>query len=216
MDTDLLIQNLTINSLFYGVLFVCLFIISSFKNKNFYITTVSFIFITVIGYLVHVFSHIIYFKKLLNVKHNFIQNTYFKKIYSIFIKLIEFHSIDHHTSDNNRTPINIAKEATNNLIFQGVGLYVIALIIKKMDISVFLIWAILYTTIHLINYNIVPCKEHINHHKNPNTNYGIEIYDILFNTKNKNDISVENYNHYSINLIIITVFYCIIYKALKF
>ena len=64
-------------------------------------------------------------------------------------------------------------------------------------------------------YNLVPCKEHINHHKNPDTNYGIEIYDILFNTKNKNDVSVENYNHYSINLIIITILYCMIYK-LKF
>lgn len=215
MNIDLLNENLTINYKFYIILFICLFTISSIKNKNFYITLFSFIFITFVGYLVHIFSHIIDFKKLLNIEHNFIQNKYFKCVYNKFVKLIEFHSVDHHNSKNNKTTLSIIKEASNNLFFQGVGLYIIAVLIKKMDISVFLIWAVLYTTIHLINYNLVPCKEHINHHKNPDTNYGIEIYDILFDTKNKNDVSVENYNHYSINLIIITIVYCIIYK-LKF
>ena len=212
MNKDLLYENLTINLPFYVVLFICLFIISSVKKNNFYITIASFIFITFIGYVVHIFSHIFNFNLLLNYKHKFIQNKYFKLFYGYFVKLIEFHSITHHTAENNKTPINIAKEACNNLLFQGVGLYLIAFVIKKMDISVFLIWAILYTTIHLINYNLVPCKEHMNHHKDPETNYGIEIYDILFDTKNKNDVSVENYNHYSINLIIITVFYLILYK----
>ena len=212
MNIDLLYKNLTINYPFYIVLFISLFIISSVKKNNFYITVASFIFITFIGYVVHIFSHIIDFKLLLNCKHKFIQNKYFKYFYSYFVKIIEFHSVTHHTSKNNRSPINIAKEACNNLLFQGVGLYLLAVIIKKMDISVFLIWAILYTSIHLINYNLVPCKEHMNHHKDSSTNYGIEIYDILFDTKNKNDVSVENYNHYSINMIIITSFYLILNK----
>ena len=212
MNKDLLYENLTINLPFYIVLFICLFIISSVKKNNFYITVASFIFITFIGYVVHIFSHIIDFNLLLNYKHKFIQNKHFKFFYKLFIKVIEFHSVTHHTTENNKTPLNIVKEACNNLLFQGVGLYLIAVVIKKMDISVFLIWAILYTTIHLINYNLVPCKEHMNHHKDPETNYGIEIYDILFDTKHKNDISVENYNHYSINLIIITILYLIIYK----
>lgn len=212
MNTDLLYKNLTINFPFYVILFICLFFISSIKNNNFYITVASFIFVTFIGYVLHIFSHIFDFNLLLNYKHKFIQNKYFRYLYGYFVKLIQFHSVTHHTSENNKSPINIAKEACNNLLFQGVGLYLIAIVIKKMDISVFLIWAILYTTIHLINYNLVPCKEHINHHKDPDTNYGIEIYDILFDTKNKNDVSVENYNHYSINLIIITVFYLILNK----
>lgn len=212
MNRDLLLKNLTINTPFYIILIICLFLISSIKNKNFYITLFSFIFVTFIGYVVHIFSHIIDFRILLNIKHNFIQNKYFKKYYNIFVSLIELHSVTHHESKNNKSGINIAKEACNNLLFQGVGLYLIAIIIKKMDINIFLLWAILYTTIHLINYNLVPCKEHINHHKDPDTNYGIEIYDILFDTKNKNDESVENYNHYSINLIIITIIYLIFSK----
>ena len=158
------------------------------------------------------FSHIIEFRSLLNVKHNFVQNKFFKKYYSLFVSLIEFHSVTHHESNNNKTSINILKEACNNLFFQGFGLYLFAIIIKKLDINIFLLWALLYTSIHLINYNLVPSKEHMNHHKDPDTNYGIEIYDILFDTKNKNDVSVEDYNHYSINLIIITLIYIILTK----
>tara|TARA_Y100001980_G_C14525334_1_gene300804 strand:+ start:313 stop:960 length:648 start_codon:yes stop_codon:yes gene_type:complete len=210
MNTDLLIKNLTINSIFYIVLFICIFLIAGSNNHNFYTSFMSFVFITFFGYILHVFSHVIDFRNLLNIKHNFIQNKYFKYSYNNFVKLIEFHSIEHHNSKDNKSCINIAKEACNNLFFQGVGLYLFVVFIKNLDTSIFLIWAILYTSIHLINYNLFPCEEHINHHKDPNTNYGIEIYDILFNTKNKTDILVENYNHYSINLIIITIFYLII------
>ena len=210
MNKDLLIKNLTINLPFYIILFICLFIISNINNNHFYITLFSFIFVTFIGYIVHILSHIINFKEFLNINHNFVKNKYVKYFYSLFVKLIEFHSVEHHESENNKSCINIAKEACNNLFFQGIALYIIILFIKRLDTSVFLIWAIMYTTIHLINYNLFPCKEHMNHHKNTNTNYGIEIYDILFNTKNIKDKSVENYNHYSINLIIITIFYIII------
>ena len=55
MNKDLLLQNLTINLPFYIILFICIFLISSIKNKNFYITLFSFIGITFIGYVVHVF-----------------------------------------------------------------------------------------------------------------------------------------------------------------
>ena len=212
MNSNLLIQNLDTNIYFYATLILCTFIMSSFTKTNFYITLISFVFISFLGYVIHVFSHIIDFKKLLDIKHNFIQNYYFKRLYSVFVNIIEFHTITHHNSNINTESKNIFKEMCNNLFFQGGGLFVFVYFMKKLDINIFLVWAVLYTTIHLVNYNIITPEEHINHHKYPGTNFGIDIYDIIFKTKNKNDTSVENYNHYSINLFIITILYYLIYK----
>ena len=71
------------------------------------------------------------------------------------------------------------------------------------------LWGILYTTVHNINYNIVPSSVHIKHHLDKNTNYGIDIWDIIFQTKYNNDpTDIENINHYTINLFICTA--CVI------
>lgn len=215
MKNDLLTKNINTNIYFYITLIICVFFISSFTKINFYLTLLSFIITSFIGYIVHVFSHILDFNKLLDIDHNFVQNRFFVEPYKYFIKMIEFHTVTHHNSDINKTPKSIIKEMCNNLFFQGFGLYGIVYFMKKLDINIFLVWAVLYTTIHLVNYNITTPEEHINHHKDPKTNFGIDIYDILFKTKNKNDKSVENYNHYSINLIIITIFYFIIYKIIN-
>ena len=48
-------------------------------------------------------------------------------------------------------------------------------------------------------------KVHEEHHDDKNTNFGIDIWDILFNTKNNSDI--ENFNHSIINLIIILIIF---------
>ena len=213
MKTNLLTKNINTNIYFYITLTICVLFISTFTKKNFYLTLLSFVFISFIGYIIHVFSHILDFNKLLDIDHNFVQNKIFTKPYKCFVKLIEFHTVTHHNSNINKNTLSIIKETCNNLFFQGFGLYGIVYFIKKLDINIFLVWGVLYTTIHLINYNIITPEEHINHHKEPKTNFGIDIYDIIFKTKNINDNSVENYNHYSINLIIITIIYFIISKS---
>lgn len=43
------------------------------------------------------------------------------------------------------------------------------------------------------------------HHLDKHTNYGIDIWDIMFNTKYQGDnTDIENINHYSINVVIIS------------
>ena len=63
---------------------------------------------------------------------------------------------------------------------------------------------------HIINYNIIKPKVHEEHHEDKNTNFGIDIWDILFNTKNNSDI--ENFNHSIINLIIILIIFYFIHR----
>ena len=66
-----------------------------------------------------------------------------------------------------------------------------------------IIWAFLYATVHNINFSFTKPTTHRDHHLNCHTNYGLDVYDILFGTKyDWNDL--ENYNHAAINMIIIT------------
>ena len=44
---------------------------------------------------------------------------------------------------------------------------------------------------------------HKEHHKNKYTNYGLDSFDILFDSKYSNKI--ENYNNASINVVILTI-----------
>jgi hypothetical protein len=74
-----------------------------------------------------------------------------------------------------------------------------------------MLWALFYATVHNINYNITHPIEHKNHHIDPQTNYGIDIVDIILNTKynttnSSKPISIEDHNHAAINIILITIY----------
>jgi len=61
----------------------------------------------------------------------------------------------------------------------------------------------MYASGHIINYSFIEPSTHRDHHMNEKTNYGLDLYDIIFGSKfNWNDI--ENYNHVAINTIIFT------------
>ena len=74
-----------------------------------------------------------------------------------------------------------------------------------------MLWALFYATVHNINYRIIEPIEHENHHKDEKTNYGIDIVDIIlnskYNTKHKSNIpiTIEDHNHAAINIVIITI-----------
>jgi len=70
--------------------------------------------------------------------------------------------------------------------------------------------ALMYATTHNINYVYLKPSVHRDHHIDNSTNFGIDIADILFDTKYNLD-DIETHNHVSINLIIITliiVYFC--------
>jgi hypothetical protein len=72
------------------------------------------------------------------------------------------------------------------------------------DIWLNLFGIILYSSIHNINYGMFHVNDvHSLHHENQSTNYGPDLWDVIFKTKNKKNKSIENTNHYLPNIIII-------------
>ena len=76
---------------------------------------------------------------------------------------------------------------------------------------VILLWALMYATAHNINYLFLKPTVHRDHHLHEDTNYGLDIADIIFDTKY--DLTdIEDYNHISINLIVITAIMVYFFK----
>lgn len=195
-------ENLKINYIFYIVLLCCLFILSRCKiiHKSFLCILISFITVSIISYIGHKTSHSVNYTE--NYKN---LPLLIKNIPGIskICYMIDFHRQIHHDTSINKQWKNIVYEFIHNLIFQGFGIILISKFLNYLDNRMLIIWGLSYATIHNINYNIIHPTCHRDHHINDKTNYGIDIYDIIFDTKyDLNDL--ENYNHYSINLIIIT------------
>lgn len=57
----------------------------------------------------------------------------------------------------------------------------------------------------MINYHILKVPTHVKHHENVNSNFGPDIMDILFKTKQDGDY-IENMNHGIYNTLIILCF----------
>jgi sterol desaturase/sphingolipid hydroxylase (fatty acid hydroxylase superfamily) len=123
---------------------------------------------------------------------------------------VDFHSKIHHDLNINKTKINFVKEFISNVITQGLLLIPFIQFLKYLDMRVIIMWAFAYATIHNINFSFINPSVHRDHHKYNNTNYGLDIYDIIFGTKYDWD-DIENYNHDSINIVVLTAI--IIYFA---
>lgn len=205
------LKSLTINKWFYLTLFVCFYmfklhdVISLSKTSSSYSGLIfSFIFILLFGHITHRLSHNIHF---IQVYHNYKKGNINKHVDTVLtniFKFLDFHRTTHHDSDVNKKIINIFYEFMNNFLTQG-GILIIFIWFcnRYIDMRVILLWALMYASAHNINYMFLKPTVHRDHHLHEDTNYGLDIADIIFDTKyNLNDI--ENYNHISINLIIIT------------
>jgi hypothetical protein len=187
-----------LNIIFLIGLLIIIIIITKYTKTNFILGLITIIITTFIGYYVHYISHNKYFIKFINnIKLPlFIKNT------------INYHHYIHH--DNTKKELKYKYyEFFNNLLTQGILLLLLKFILYYLNGWVILINALCYSTIHIINFEIIKPKTHKLHHKYNNCNYGYEIYDIIFNTKKG---KLENMNHYLINFIIITFIILLFYK----
>ena len=76
---------------------------------------------------------------------------------------------------------------------------------------ILLLFPIFYSSVHNINYGFFRVNDvHYLHHQFVQTNIGPDICDIIFNTKNNQNINVENTNHYIPNIIIGTILVLIV------
>lgn len=203
---EMLYIHFTKNIPYYIVLVYCFYLLSdkSFCSFKFILCIFSWIFIGIFGYFTHVIAHNVDLRKIYNSFDNvFTRNPYFNKGMDMFLKIYEFHDETHHDLDVNKKYQNIFYEFITNIYTQGLAFILVVEFVKLVNYKVVLLWCFMYATIHNINYNIIHPSVHRDHHINCHTNYGIDVMDILFNTKyDKKDI--ENFNHVTINLLIIT------------
>ena len=211
---DPLIQSIKVNYIFYITSLVCLFLISKYSNRNFLFTIITFIIASFSGFVIHYVSHAVSLEKeCIKIDNYFTRNKYVNKMLLFSCKLLDFHDIIHHDSSINKTPKNLLYEFLLNFLTQGGFAIIIYYIAKKLNGYIFLLWGLLYCTIHIVNYNIIPSDVHMKHHLDKTTNYGVDIWDILFRTKYNDDPNeIEIINHYAINVVIITAIIILLIK----
>ena len=205
------LKSLTTNKWFYLTLFVCFSMFklhdvigpSKSSSSSYIGFTFSFIFILIFGHITHRLSHNLVFTEVYNNHKKCNINAHVDWFISNVCAFLDFHRVTHHDSCVNKTPINIFYEFMMNFLTQG-GIFIIFVWFcnRCIDMRVILLWALMYATAHNINYAIIKPTVHKDHHLHDDTNYGLDIADIIFDTKHDlNDI--EDHNHMSINLLII-------------
>jgi len=204
-------ESIVKNKWFYFALLFCFYLFKQYSpsTTSYIILVYSFIFILIFGHFIHRVSHNINFTEIYNKHKKHSTHNYIDYGISKLCEFFDFHRVIHHDTSINKKFSNIAYEFINNFMIQG-GLIVLFVWFYNnyIDNRVVLLWALMYSTVHNINYLFIKPTVHRDHHLHDDTNYGIDIADIIFDTKwNINDI--EDHNHYSINIILITI--CIIY-----
>jgi hypothetical protein len=211
---DPLYQSIIKNYIFYITSFICLFIISKYSKINLFSTIITFIIASFLGFVIHFVSHAIKLEESYIKQNNYIRrNKYLNNIVIWLCQLLDFHETIHHDSSVNKTQKYMIYEFILNFVTQCGFVMFTCYIAKRMNQYAFLLWGLMYCSVHIINYNIVKSKVHEKHHFNKNTNYGIDIWDILFATKYDNDNNdIELINHYSINIVVITAIILLLIK----
>jgi hypothetical protein len=208
---DALKTSIWKNMYFYIIALFCCIVLANveinkgdslYKKGYLYSRSIASLgFAMLAGHTIHWLSHHVNCRDYLDSCDNIITNNkYIRSILNIYADIIDFHDTTHHDSSVNKKWYNIFYEFMNNLLTQSV---LIVWLIQQLDFKVILLWGLMYATVHNINYLIIKPTTHMQHHVKSTTNYGIDVTDILFNTK-YNWKYIESHNHAGINLLIIT------------
>jgi cbb3-type cytochrome oxidase subunit 3 len=121
----------------------------------------------------------------------------FKNIFTII------HHYHHENHDYLSHISQIILELTSLGIFYPLYLVFDTIFLNPWILIFFIIF---YSSVHNINYSLLRVNNvHYLHHLCTTTNVGPDICDIIYNTKNPSDITVENTDHYIPNIIIATI-----------
>ena len=234
IDTDILTRleraknSFFANWPFWLSTFLSLILIKNYTSSSYIDVFITFIANMYLGYDLHRQTHKRDFTKFYeNMNAKYIRNnlTYLDSFIKYFVYFADFHDKIHHDTRINKKYINITLEVIQNLLSEGLAAVIIVYLLQpkitiynyifKPHIPTLCFWAILYTTVNNINYEIIHPTEHINHHLNPNTNFGIDILDIIFDTKYEEE-GFELMHHAVINIIIIAICIIIIFGEKKY
>jgi len=211
-----ILKSLKLNYIYFITQIISVLAITIASETNFIWGIITIIQISFLGYFVHYLSHHVNFLELYDKYNNnnlITKNKYINYLLRLYCKSIDFHDITHHDSDINKTVDNVIIEFIMNFFMQAGWFLIVMFVIKNLNYYVVLLWGIFYPSFHLINYAYIRSQTHVNHHANKMSNYGIDFWDLIFYTKYNDDYEeIENINHYSINLIILTVFIVLFIK----
>lgn len=202
---DKIINSILINNFFYISLGLSFFFLSKYTNTSILLLWFGFLTTSLFGWSLHWLSHHLSFRNQFNRQDNiFTSNTFLHKSIEIITSILDFHDSIHHNTTINKTHINTIYEFLNNIFVQSGFIVLWKFVLSHIPYSICIYWGLLYASIHIINYNYIKPIEHKEHHINKFTNYGMDLWDILFGTK-YNYEHIENYNHGVINILIITL-----------
>jgi hypothetical protein len=191
-----IVKSFKLNYIFYATSILCLIVLSYCKNINVVWAILTFVIMSFLGYSTHVISHS------MNFKYYYTRLNAPNPVLEYIVDLLDFHEDIHHDSDVNKYMHNCISEFIGNFITQSGIILICKFFLTHFNTYIIVLWGLVYATVHMINYTIIPNETHRKHHLNKHTNYGVDIYDILFNTKY--DSVVDDINHYSINMILLT------------
>ena len=197
-------QSVKENYLFYGAVVACTWVIARLTGERFLFALATFVYASFVGYAGHAIVHHYSFTDMYAAcTHPILKNQVFSPILGTACRYLDFHDTTHHDLAVNRQIKNVLLEFSLNFINQGGLLILMVILCRYLNIYVIFLWAFAYCTVHNINYDYLAPVSHQLHHKDNATNYGIDIWDILFETKHPED-GLEDINHYAINLVLIT------------
>jgi hypothetical protein len=204
MKNEMLWQSVQQNQYFYWSILVCAAVLAWVTQTSFILAILTFVYASFVGYAGHASVHCINFTKAYEECTNpILKNNVATPILTRVCKYMDFHDQIHHDTGVNKQIKHVLIEFVLNFITQGGLLIVMVLLCRYVNVYVVLLWALAYCTVHNINYDYLNPVSHQLHHKDNSTNYGIDIWDILFGTKYPGD-AIENINHYAINMVLIT------------
>ena len=220
MNYKLLKSWIFLNKYFLIIYVGCCVFLSLYKTKssqvlfNLLVGLFTMIITSLTGYFVHMVSHNISFYDLMYVPAEKYLHPLFKYILRKLVFFADFHDIIHHDSNINKKPINLVIEGLQNIYTQGLFLMLINFVFFNNILNnyIILMWGLTYTTLHLINFNIYVSKNHEKHHENPQINFELYLFDILFNTIDEDVDYVEDMNILSVNVTLITILLLIYIK----
>ena len=215
-------RSIRLNFVFWVSTVICLILLTQFSDDHsFWNTIITFIIAMLLGWYIHYLSHsydvlLIYENSTNNIMKFIKTNNKLDYMFRTLIYYtIDFHDKIHHDTNVNKGKFNLIWEFFQNFLMEGGLLILLAYYYNfqinvgkstfKFNKAILFLWGMLYATVHNINYIILGCEQHVNHHTNPKTNYGIDVLDILFDTKYDVE-NIEDINHASLNVILITLF----------
>ena len=126
------------------------------------------------------------------------------------IPLKWFHAFHHHEPDDKKWYDDVIETFVNIFGSGGIIVLVANLIVERMfgvkilDNHIILYNALLYTSTHMFNYHYYDVQTHVSHHLDPTTNFGPDIMDIIFGSKQEGG-EIENMDNSIINVIILAI-----------